>query len=156
MMHSMYLRKMYLENKLVEPGGITLAGVPLDLRKIDVPTYIISTSEDHIAPWKSTYKATRLYGGPVKFVLSASGHIAGVINPPAAGKYCYWTNPKKAKNPDVWFKGAARHEGSWWPDWLTWIGKFAGGRVEARVPGKGGLKAIEDAPGAYAKVRIGA
>ncbi|MBI2978512.1 MAG: class I poly(R)-hydroxyalkanoic acid synthase [Rhodospirillales bacterium] len=156
MMHGMYLRKMYLENKLVEPGGITLAGVPLDLRKIDVPTYIISTSEDHIAPWKSTYKATQLYGGPVKFVLSASGHIAGVINPPAAGKYCYWTNPRKAKNPDVWFKGAVRHEGSWWPDWLTWIGKFAGGRVEARVPGKGGLKAIEDAPGAYAKVRIGA
>ncbi|MGH6660526.1 MAG: PHA/PHB synthase family protein [Rhodospirillales bacterium] len=156
MMHGMYLRKMYLENKLVEPGGITLAGVPLDLRKIDVPTYIISTSEDHIAPWKSTYKATRLYGGPVKFVLSASGHIAGVINPPAAGKYCYWTNPKKAKNPDVWFKGAARHEGSWWPDWLTWIGKFTGGRVEARVPGKGGLKAIEVAPGSYAKVRIGA
>jgi len=156
MMHGMYLRKMYLENKLVEPGGITLAGVPLDLRKIDVPSYVISTSEDHIAPWKSTYRATHLYGGPVKFVLSASGHIAGVINPPAAKKYCHWTNPRKPKNSDAWFKRATRHEGSWWPDWLTWIGKFAGGRVAARVPGKGRLKAIEDAPGSYAKVRVGA
>ncbi len=156
MMHGMYLRKMYLENKLVEPGGITLAGRPLDLRKIDAPTYIISTREDHIAPWTSTYKATRLYGGPVKFVLSASGHIAGVINPPAAGKYCHWTNPRKPKSPDAWLNGATRHDGSWWPDWLKWIGKFAGGRVAARVPGNGRLKAIEDAPGSYAKVRVGA
>jgi polyhydroxyalkanoate synthase len=156
MMHGMYLRKMYLENKLVEPGGIELAGVPLDLRRISAPTYILSTSEDHIAPWKSTYKATRLYGGPVKFVLSASGHIAGVINPPAAGKYCYWTNARKPSSPDAWFKGAVRRDGSWWPDWLKWIGRFAGGRVAARVPGAGGLKAIADAPGSYAKVRIGA
>jgi polyhydroxyalkanoate synthase len=156
MMHSMYLRKMYLENKLVEPGGITLAGVPLDLRKIDAPTYIISTSEDHIAPWKSTYKATGLYAGPVRFVLSASGHIAGVINPPEAQKYCHWTNARKPKSADAWFKGAARQEGSWWSDWLNWLAKFRGGEVPARVPGKGGLKAIEDAPGAYAKVRIAA
>jgi len=156
MMHGMYLRKMYLENKLVEPGGITLAGRPLDLRKIDAPTYIFATREDHIAPWKSTYKATRLYGGPVKYVLSASGHIAGVINPPAAGKYCHWTNPRKPKSPDAWLNGAARHDGSWWPDWLKWVGRFAGGRVAARVPGEGRLKAIEDAPGSYAKVRVGA
>ena len=156
MMHSMYLRKMYLENKLVEPGGIMLAGVPLDIRKIDVPAYIISTSEDHIAPWRSTYKATRLYAGPVRFALSASGHIAGVINPPAAKKYCFWTNSRKPKDPDAWFKGAKRHEGSWWPDWRQWLVKFEGGKVKARIPGKGGLKAIEDAPGAYAKVRVGA
>ncbi len=156
MMHSMYLRQMYLENRLVETGGITLAGVPIDLRKIKVPTYIISAHDDHIAPWKSTYAATQLYGGPVRFVLSASGHIAGVVNPPAANKYCYWTKAKTPKDPDAWFKNAKRHEGSWWPDWQKWVAKAAGGEVKARTPGKGGLKAIEEAPGSYAKVRIAA
>ncbi len=156
MMHGMYLRKMYLENKLVEPGGIALAGVGLDLGKIDAPTYILATAEDHIAPWKSAYRATQLYGGPVKFVLSASGHIAGVINPPAANKYCHWTNARKPKDPDAWFKGAKRRDGSWWPDWRAWVERHAGGEAAPRVPGRGRLKAIEDAPGSYAKVRIGA
>ncbi|MCH7863642.1 MAG: class I poly(R)-hydroxyalkanoic acid synthase [Proteobacteria bacterium] len=156
MMHSMYLRLMYLENRLVEPGGLTLAGVPIDLRKIDVPTYILSTHGDHIAPWKSTYRAVHLYAGPVRFVLSASGHIAGVVNPPEAGKYCHWTNAKAPKDPDAWLKGAKRRDGSWWPDWQKWIKKHGGGEVEARTPGGGGLKALEDAPGAYAKVRAGA
>ena len=156
MMHSMYLRLMYLENRLVEPGGLTLAGVPIDLRKIDVPTYILSTHDDHIAPWKSTYRAVHLYAGPVRFVLSASGHIAGVVNPPEAGKYCHWTNAKAPKDPDAWLKGAKRRDGSWWPDWQKWVKKLGGGEVEARTPGRGGLKALEDAPGAYAKVRFGA
>jgi polyhydroxyalkanoate synthase len=108
-MHSFYLRNMYLENKLVEPGGVTLDGVPIDLRKIKTPTYIISTQEDHIAPWKSTYAATGLYKGPMKFVLSGSGHIAGVVNPPATKKYCHWivpANKKNPKNPDDWFEAA--------------------------------------------------
>ena len=156
MMHSMYLRLMYLENRLVEPGGLTMAGVPIDLRKIDVPAYILSTHGDHIAPWKSTYRAVHLYAGPVRFVLSASGHIAGVVNPPEAGKYCHWTNAKAPKDPDAWLKGAKRRDGSWWPDWQKWIKKHGGGEVEARTPGGGGLKALEDAPGAYAKVRAGA
>ena len=155
MMHAMYLREMYLKNRLVEPGGITLAGQPIDLRKIDVPTYIVSTRDDHIAPWKSTYRATGLYAGPVRFVLSASGHIAGVINPPAAKKYCYWTNAKTPKKPDTWFKNAKRHEGSWWPDWQKWVAKKGGKPVKARTPGQGALPVIDDAPGAYAKVRIG-
>ena len=156
-MHSFYLRNMYLENKLVEPGGITLDGVPLDLRKIKVPSYIISTKEDHISPWKSTYAATGLFKGPVKFVLSASGHIAGIVNPPAAKKYCHWTGPanrKNPKNPDAWLEGAARHEGSWWPDWGKWVKRHAGKKdFPARKPGSGKLKPICDAPGDYVRVR---
>ncbi|MEQ8227511.1 MAG: class I poly(R)-hydroxyalkanoic acid synthase [Rhodospirillales bacterium] len=155
MMHGLYLRKMYLENKLVEPGAITLAGTPIDLSKIKTPVYMLSTHDDHIAPWKSTYAATQIYSGPVRFVLSASGHIAGVINPPAAEKYCYWTNAKTPQNPDAWFEGAQRHEGSWWPDWQKWIAKKSGGQVPARTPGDGKLKPIEDAPGSYVAVRGG-
>jgi polyhydroxyalkanoate synthase len=154
MMHSLYLRKMYLENKLVEPGGIVLDGVGIDLTKITVPVYWLSTKDDHIAPWKSTYMATQLYKGPKRFVLSASGHIAGVINPPAANKYCYWTNAKTPADADAYFDGATQHEGSWWPDWQKWVKKYAGGSADARTPGDGKLKVIEDAPGSYAKVRI--
>jgi len=155
-MHSFYLRKMYLENKLVEPGGITLDGVPLDLSKITVPTYIISTREDHIAPWQSTYAAVNQYSGPVKFVLSASGHIAGIVNPPAAKKYCYWSTEGKKKNPkkpDAWFKGAQQYEGSWWPDWDKWTHQNAAKKVKARKPGAGKLKALCTAPGEYVRVR---
>lgn len=152
-MHSFYLRKMYLENKLVKPGGIELAGVPLDLRKIKVPCYIISTREDHIAPWKATYRATQLYSGPIRFVLAASGHIAGVVNPPAAGKYCHWINEDLPKDPDKWLEKAAQKEGSWWPDWDSWVKKFGGKEVPARDPAKGKLKALCDAPGTYVKMR---
>ena len=156
-MHSFYLRKMYLENKLVQPGGITLAGQPLDLRQIEVPSYVISTQDDHIAPWKSTYAAVNLYKGPVRFALAQSGHIAGVVNPPTAGKYGYWTggdNKKNPKTPDAWLKAAKRHDGSWWPDWDEWIKPFQGGKeVAARKPGRGKLKALCDAPGTYVKVR---
>lgn len=153
MMHSFYLRNMYHLNKVVEPGGISLRGVPIDLRKIKTPTYILSTREDHIAPWKSTYAATRLYSGPVRFVLSASGHIAGVVNPPSANKYCYWTNPELRPDPDAWFADAAETPGSWWPDWQEWVGKHAGAMVPARMPGGGVLPPLEDAPGSYVKVR---
>jgi len=155
MMHGMYLRKMYLENRLVQPGGITLAGTPINLTKINTPVYMLSTHDDHIAPWKSTYAATQLYSGPVRFVLSASGHIAGVVNPPAANKYCHWIHAKTPKDPDAWFNAATRHEGSWWPDWQKWIAKKSGAKVAARTPGDGKLKAIEDAPGSYAAVRLG-
>ena len=156
MMHGFYLREMYLNNRLVEPGSLSLDGQSIDLGRVRVPTYILSTREDHIAPWKSTFSATRLYTGRVKFVLSASGHIAGVVNPPAAKKYSYWTNAKKAADPDAWFDGATRHDGSWWPDWGRWLARRGGGKVAARVPGDGGLPAIEDAPGSYVKNRLGA
>src|SRR5690606_38972965 len=99
-MHSFYLRKMYQENKLVEPGGITLAGVPIDLRKVKLPVFMLSTREDHIAPWQATYAATQLFKGPTKFVLAASGHIAGVINHPDANKYHYWTGDSTPADPE--------------------------------------------------------
>ncbi len=152
-MHSFYLRKMYQENLLVKPGGIVLGGVPLDLRKIAVPTFILSTREDHIAPWRTTYAATRLYAGPTRFVLAASGHIAGVVNPPEANKYSHWTNSKLPASADEWLKTATEHPGSWWPEWRKWIAKHGGGWVKARQPGDGALEPIEDAPGSYAQVR---
>jgi len=152
-MHSFYLRKMYQENKLVEPGGITLNKVPIDVRKIKVPAYMLSTREDHIAPWKSTYSATQLLSGAMRFVLTASGHIAGVVNPPAANKYCYWTNAKTPKDPDAWLQGATQTPGSWWDDWKKWVAKFGGEKVAAREPGCGVFKPIEDAPGSYVKVQ---
>jgi len=155
MMHNMYLRKMYLENDLIKAGGIELDGVPIDLGKVKVPVYMVATKEDHIAPWKSTYRTVGLFKGPIRFVLSASGHIAGVINPPAANKYCYWTNTKKPKDPDAWFEPAKQHDGSWWSDWQKWVKKHAGSQVDCRRPGDGGLKPIEDAPGSYVKVRLG-
>ncbi len=148
-MHSFYLRAMYHDNLMVKPGGITLAGVPIDISKIDVPSFLLSTREDHIAPWHSTYAAVNLFKGPVNFVLSASGHIAGVINPPQAGKYNYWTNSQSPEDPDEWFELADAHEGSWWPEWSRWVAEFGGGKVKARKPGDGKLKVIEDAPGHY-------
>ncbi len=151
-MHSYYLRKMYQENLLVQPGGIELTGVPIDLTKIETPTFMLSTREDHIAPWDSTYAATQLFSGPVKFVLAASGHIAGVVNPPAAGKYGHWTNTRNPKEPEAWLKSASEHAGSWWPTWSKWLAKKSGEKVPARVPGDGKLEVIEDAPGAYVKV----
>jgi polyhydroxyalkanoate synthase len=152
-MHSFYLRNMYLENNLAKPGGITLAGVPIDLKKITAPSYIISCKEDHIAPWASTFEGTKLFGGPVRFVLSASGHIAGVANPPVAKKYCYWTNEANGKTATAWLEGATEHPGSWWTDWEAWLAPQSGKMVAARKPGDGKLKAIEDAPGSYVKVR---
>ncbi len=151
-MHSFYLRKMYQENRL-SAGEIKLLGTKIDLTKIKVPVYILSTREDHIAPWKSTYVATQMYEGPVEFVLAASGHIAGVVNPPAANKYSYWTGKRTPPSPDSWLDAAQVHAGSWWPHWQDWIAKHAGEDVPARKPGDGKLKAIENAPGSYVKVK---
>jgi polyhydroxyalkanoate synthase len=153
-MHSFYLRRMYQENKLVAPGGITLKGVPLDLRRVKTPTYILSTREDHIAPWVATYAATQLYKGPVRFVLAASGHVAGVVNPPDANKYGYWTNDELPADAPAWLAGAKQNPGSWWVDWAAWAAKHSGPKVPARKPGDGKLKPIEDAPGSYVKERI--
>ena len=152
-MHSAYLREMYQHNRLREPGGIVLDGVPIDLSGIGVPVYILSTREDHIAPWRSTYAATRLYRGPTRFVLAMSGHIAGVVNPPAANKYGYYTG-ELAPTPDAWLEAATAHDGSWWPDWDAWVSAHDGGEAAPRAPGDGALPVIEDAPGRYVKVRI--
>jgi polyhydroxyalkanoate synthase len=153
-MHSFYLRKMYQENLLKDPNGISLTGVPIDLRKIKTPAYFLSTREDHIAPWKSTYRGTQLLSGPRRFVLAASGHIAGVVNPPEGGKYSHWINTELPPDPEAWFKGATEIAGSWWPDWHRWVTALGKEQVPARVPGEGKLEAIEDAPGAYVQVRL--
>jgi polyhydroxyalkanoate synthase len=153
-MHSFYLRKMYQENLLAVPNGISLAGVPIDLHKIRTPAYFLSTREDHIAPWKSTYRGTQLLGGPKRFVLAASGHIAGVVNPPDGGKYSHWINTDLPADPEEWFKGATEIAGSWWPDWHRWVSALAKEKVPARVPGDGKLTPIEDAPGSYVQVRL--
>jgi polyhydroxyalkanoate synthase len=151
-MHSFYLRSMYQENRLAT-GEIDLLGTRIDLTRIRTPSFLLSTREDHIAPWKSTFAATHLYRGPVRFVLAASGHIAGVVNPPAANKYSFWTNEKKARSPAAWLEGARQHDGSWWPEWQRWVGDFANGQVAARDPATGKLKPIEDAPGSYVATR---
>ena len=156
-MHSFYLRNMYMRNALREPGGVTLADTPIDLSKVNVPTYFVSAIEDHIAPWKATYEGPRILGGKSRFVLSGSGHIAGMINPPAANKYGYWTNEKLPAAADEWLKAATQHEGSWWTDWLGWQKPHLGPQVPAREPGKNGsktkTKVLEPAPGSYARVR---
>jgi polyhydroxyalkanoate synthase len=156
-MHSFYLRRMYQQNDLVKPGGIELDGEALDLRDIRIPTYFLATREDHIAPWKSSYRATQLLSGPVRFVLAASGHIAGVVNPPDSGKYSHWVGSaeKAPEQPAEWFEGATEFAGSWWPDWQRWVTSQDRTMVPARQPGEGGLAALEDAPGTYVKVMAG-
>jgi len=150
--HLFYLREMYNNNNLVKSGALTMKGVPIDLTTIKTPSYFQAGKEDHIAPYPSVFKAVELFQGPVKFMLAGSGHIAGVINPPAARKYCYWTNPKNPKSLDKWMDGAQETPGSWWPDWDAWQKSHSGEMVPARKPGEGKLKPIEDAPGSYVKV----
>ncbi len=151
-MHSFYLRNMYQKNLLAQPRGIAMKGVPVDLSAVDVPMYFLSCREDHIAPWSSTYKGAKLFGGKVRFVLAASGHIAGVVNPPEGGKYNHFVNDEMPERAEEWFGGAQEVGGSWWPDWQRWLSGFDKAKVAARVPGKG-LKAIEAAPGSYVTVR---
>ena len=152
-MHSFYLRKMYQENLLAEPGGISLAGVPIDLRKIKTPAYFLSTREDHIAPWKSTYRGTQLLGGPKRFVLAASGHIAGVVNPPDGGKYSHWINTDLPADPEEWFKGATEIAGSWWPDWHRWVTRAGEG---AGAGAGAGRRQAEADRGCAGELRAGA
>ncbi|MDO8287824.1 MAG: class I poly(R)-hydroxyalkanoic acid synthase [Parvibaculum sp.] len=151
-MHLFYLRECYLKNHLAE-GVMELGGERLDLSKVKIPIYLQSSREDHIAPYNSVYKATRLFGGDVKFIVAGSGHIAGVINPPSANKYQYWTSdahPQKAKE---WLEGATETPGSWWPDWEAWLNPKSGPMVKARKPGDGKLRVLEDAPGSYVLVK---
>jgi polyhydroxyalkanoate synthase len=154
--HGAYLKDFYKGNKLVTPGAISVGGVPIDLRKVETPTYIQAGREDHIAPAHSVWKITHHFKGPLRFVLAGSGHIAGVVNPPEAQKYQYWTNDAKVSTLDEFVAGATEHKGSWWPDWIKWIGARSEKKVPAkgaRIPGKGKLKALEDAPGSYVRAR---
>jgi polyhydroxyalkanoate synthase len=150
--HAFYLRNCYLENRLAK-GEMEIAGVKLDLKKVKAPIYNLATREDHIAPAKSVLYGSRLFGGEVRYVLAGSGHIAGVVNPAAKQKYQYWTgSPPEGSDIDAWIAKATEHAGSWWPDWLQWVKALGQETVPARKIG-GKLKAIEDAPGSYVKVR---
>lgn len=146
-MHSFYLRNMYLQNRLMQNGALTLAGEKMNLSQITTPAFMLSTKDDHIAPWKATYAATQIYRGPKQFVLAESGHIAGVINAPGKSKYGYWTNSALPAEAEQWHENAAKHEGSWWPHWAAWLESLDSRRVPARTI----TKALEPAPGSYVK-----
>jgi polyhydroxyalkanoate synthase len=148
-MHSFYLRNMYLENRLKDPGGIQLKGVDIDIRQIDIPCYFLSAEKDHIALWESTYLGAQKLSGEVTFVLAGSGHVAGVINPANRGKYSYFTHPNLAETAVDWFANAEQTPGSWWPHWNDWLKQYSGKEVDARDPSQGKLTPIEDAPGHY-------
>ncbi|MDP2294088.1 MAG: class I poly(R)-hydroxyalkanoic acid synthase [Pseudolabrys sp.] len=151
--HSFYLRNCYLNNRLTK-GEMEIGGVKLDLKKVKVPIYNLATREDHIAPAKSVLHGSQFFGGPVKYVLAGSGHIAGVVNPPAKPKYQYWTgDAPKGSDVEAWMKTAKEHPGSWWPNWLDWIKSLNSKMVPARAIGGGKLKAIEDAPGSFVKAK---
>ncbi|MCP4395594.1 MAG: class I poly(R)-hydroxyalkanoic acid synthase [Alphaproteobacteria bacterium] len=154
-MHSFYLRQMYMDNSLAKPGKVEINGVKIDLRKIKTPIYMVSSREDHIAPWMTTYRGTQIFSGPVRFVLAASGHIAGIINHPDKKKYSHTLNNKSPEKAIEWLKDAKEHEGSWWPNWDKWLTDFSTGKVASttRNPEKGKMKVLENAPGAYVKVR---
>ncbi len=154
--HLGYLTDLYRDNLLVQPGALAVAGTPLDLTRVTTPTYVQAGREDHIAPAESVWAITHHFRGPLRFVLAGSGHIAGVVNPPAAGKYQYWTNDGKADTLAAFVEGATETKGSWWPDWIAWLRDRDSETAPvkgARVPGKGKLEAIEDAPGSYVRAR---
>lgn len=148
-MHSFYMRYCYARNLLPRPGGVTMAGTPIDMTKVETPAYFLSTRDDHIAPWKATYATTQLFEGERTFVLSASGHVAGVVNPPHKKKYCYWTNPDLPDDPDSWHANVEQHEGSWWPHWEQWLRTRSGKKIPARTP----KNALCDAPGTYVRLK---
>ncbi len=151
-MHSWYLRKMYLDNKLREPGGITIDDVSIDLSSIKTPVCFVSAIEDHIAPWSSTYSGAKIFTGDVRFILGNSGHIAGIINPPAANKYGYRMTDSLPDDEHQWAQEADVIKGSWWPEWNNWVRPLSGNKeVAARVEGGGIYDVIEDAPGTYVK-----
>ena len=151
-LHLDYLRRFYQDNALAK-GELELGGVKLDLKKVKTPIYAMASKEDHIAPYRSVYRGTQLFGGPVTFVLAGSGHIAGVINHPDAVKYQHWTNGKLPTSPEAWLADATEQKGSWWPHWVGWLSERSGGKVKARDPAKGKLKPIEDTPGSFVMVK---
>jgi polyhydroxyalkanoate synthase len=154
-MYCWYVRNTYLENRLREPGKTVVLGVPVDLGKITVPAYVLATREDHIVPWRTAYRTTQLLGGDMRFVLGASGHIAGIVNPASKNKRSHWIGGKLAVDPEEWLAGAKEGAGSWWRDWSAWLEGFGGERVKASTRlGNTKFKPIEPAPGRYVKHRI--
>jgi polyhydroxyalkanoate synthase subunit PhaC len=155
-MYCYYLRNTYLENKLRVPGALTNCGVGVDLGRIELPLFVLATREDHIVPWRSAYRSLGLLGGEDKtFVLGASGHIAGVINPAAKKRRSHWIGEPYPEDPEAWLAGAKEERGSWWPRWSEWLGRHGGGaRTAPARPGNAHYKAIEPAPGRYVRERI--
>ncbi|SEQ38169.1 polyhydroxyalkanoate synthase [Amphritea atlantica] len=154
-MYNFYINEMYINNKLAQPGGLTICGESIDLRDIKIPVYFLSTIEDHIAPWKGTFKGTEMMQGKIEFVLGASGHVAGVINPASKNRRNYWTGGELGQGPDHWLETAERQEGSWWPNWAKWLKPKAGKKVDApKDYGNAEFKAIEAAPGRYVASRV--
>ena len=153
-MHSYYLRNMYIHNKLRKPKGLTIAGRSIDLSTVTTPCYFISAKDDHIAPWKSTFSGAKLFGGKVRFVLGGSGHIAGIVNPPVANKYCFWANDELTHEAESWLQNADRFDGSWWSDWSVWISSQGSRTVNARKIRNNRTNPFENAPGSYAKLRL--
>ncbi len=154
--HRGYLTELYRDNRLVQPGSMAIDGTPIDLSIVKTPTYIQAGREDHIAPARSVWKMMDHFSGPKRFVLAGSGHIAGVVNPPAANKYQHWINEAEDHDFDAFVAGAREVKGSWWNDWLDWLHALDDSSVKAkggRIPGRGSLAAIEDAPGSYVKAR---
>ena len=147
--HSFLMREFFLENKLMEPNGIKVKGVAIDLGKIKTPTYAVATKNDHIVPWRGAFSIRELQGGPVRFILSGGGHIAGIINPPADKKRAYWINEGVEVDPDEWFEGAEKFDGSWWEDWIAWLDERSGDEVDPPSMGNTDYKPIMDAPGSY-------
>jgi polyhydroxyalkanoate synthase len=164
--HLFYLREFYRNNALAR-GAMSFDNVKLDLSRVKIPIYLQSAREDHIAPFRSIYKSTHLFGGPIRYIIAGSGHIAGVVNPPSAKKYQYWTNDGVGMRTDgsvaetypasveEWQKASTEHPGSWWGDWSAWLSKLSGEKIPARRPGDGGLKVLGDAPGEYVKIKAG-
>jgi polyhydroxyalkanoate synthase len=153
-MYCWYTRNTYLENNIADPGKTTQCGVPVDLSKIDLPIYLLASREDHIVPWKSAFRSKDLVGGEARFVLAASGHVAGVINPPARNKRSYWLNDDLEADPQGWFDAAQEKPGSWWPDWDAWIKRHSGGTIPApELQGNAQYTPIEPAPGRYVKLK---
>ena len=153
-LHMFYLRQCYRDNALAE-AQMKLGGKELDLSKVKIPVYFQAAKEDHIAPALSVYKGAKLFGGPVTYMMAGSGHIAGVVNPPAAGKYQHWTNDKLPATLEEWQAGAVEHPGSWWPAWNIWLSERSGAKVPARTPGDAKLKALGPAPGTYVMIKAG-
>ena len=155
--HQAYLKDLYRDNKLVEPDALTMCGVKVNVRDVDMPAFVMAAREDHIVPWKGGYESARYLGGPVTFVLGASGHIAGSINPASKNKRSYWVNDRLGPNPDKWFEQSKEVPGSWWNDWAKWLLEHRGELVDApRQCGAGRFKPIEPAPGSYVRVRAAA
>jgi polyhydroxyalkanoate synthase len=154
-MYAYYVRNMYLENKLRTPAALTMCGVPVDLTRVDIPAYVLAAREDHIVPWKTAYASARLLKGKLEFVLAASGHIAGVINPASRNRRSYWSGGKRLKDPERWLASATSHAGSWWTHWSEWLAAHGGERLAARTDlGGAGHAPIEAAPGRYVREKV--